>query len=365
MLKKLVCLFSAMLFSLSLMCTAVFADSVYVTGDVLNIRSGPDTSYGVLGQAKYGDYLNVVDRQGNWIKVTYWGVTGYVRSDFVSSSKPSGTAAASASSQDGTQYVYVTGDTVNLRSGPDTSYSIVGHAQYGDSLPVIGKSGNWLQVTYWGVTGYVRGDYVSCSKPSAKSTSSSTQQSGGQYVYATGDIVNIRSGPDTSNSIVGKANYGDYLVVTGRAGNWLQVTYWGVTGYVSGDYVSCTKPPEKQKSETASGGNMSVVEYAKTFVGIPYVYGGSTPSGFDCSGFVKYVFAHFGVNLPRTSYSQMNVGTPVTRDQLQAGDLVVFRGGGHVGIYCGNNMYIHAPQTGRTITVEEMNRTLYCARRIL
>ncbi len=110
---------------------------------------------------------------------------------------------------------------------------------------------------------------------------------------------------------------------------------------------------------------MSVVEYAKTFVGVPYVYGGSTPSGFDCSGFVKYVFAHFGVNLPRTSYSQMNVGTPVTREELQPGDLVVFRGGGHVGIYCGNNMYIHAPQTGRTVTVEEMNRTLYCARRIL
>ena len=61
----------------------------------------------------------------------------------------------------------------------------------------------------------------------------------------------------------------------------------------------------------------------------------------------------------------MNVGTPVTRDQLIPGDLVVFRGGGHVGIYVGNNYYIHAPQSGRTITVEEMNRELYCARRLV
>ena len=360
--QKLICSLILILFLLSLLCTAVFADCVYVTGDVLNIRSGPDTSYQVLGTAQYGDYLDVLDRTGNWIKVSYWGVTGYVNADYVSASKPTGDTPA-YTAQDNTQYVYATGDTVNLRSGPDTSYGVVGRVMYGDSLPVVGRSGEWLQVSYWGVTGYIRGDYVSCTKPEPRAETSSPAQ---QCVYATGDRINIRTGPDTSYDIAGCANYGDYLIVTGRSGEWLQVSYWGVTGYVRSDIVSCNQPPAKPGGGTsASGGNMSVVEYAKTFIGVPYVYGGSTPSGFDCSGFVKYVFAHFGVNLPRTSYSQMNVGTPVTREELLPGDLVVFRGGGHVGIYCGNNMYIHAPQTGRTVTVEEMNRTLYCARRIL
>lgn len=185
-----------------------------------------------------------------------------------------------------------------------------------------------------------------------------------EYVYVTGDVLNIRSGPGTGYEVLGQARYGDSLVVLGKEGTWHLIYYWGVTGYVSGDYISCTKPEAKPAVPTSTGN--AVVEYAKNFVGIPYVYGGSSPdSGFDCSGFVKYVFANFGVQLPRTSYSQMNVGTPVSRSELIPGDLVVFRGGGHVGIYAGNNCYIHAPQSGRNIIVEEMNRELYCARRLV
>jgi len=181
-----------------------------------------------------------------------------------------------------------------------------------------------------------------------------------QYVYVTGDILNIRTDPTTDSDIVGQAVYGDSLIVFGKIGSWYNIYYWGVTGFVSADYVSSYHPDRVPTT------GEKVVDYAKNFVGIPYVYGGNSPSqGFDCSGFVKYVFANFGVNLPRTSYSQMGVGTPVTRDELIPGDLVVFRGGGHVGIYVGDNLYIHAPQTGRTITVEPMNRELYCARRIV
>ena len=185
-----------------------------------------------------------------------------------------------------------------------------------------------------------------------------------EYIYVTGDALNIRSGPGTDYNVLGQAYYGDSLVVLGKEGTWHLIYYWGVTGYVSGDYTSCTKPDPIPVVPTSAGN--AVVEYAKTLVGVPYVYGGNSPDeGFDCSGFVKYVFSNFGVQLPRTSYSQMNVGTPVTRDQLIPGDLVVFRGGGHVGIYVGDNYYIHAPQSGRSITVEEMNRELYCARRLV
>lgn len=182
-----------------------------------------------------------------------------------------------------------------------------------------------------------------------------------ELVYVTVDVLNIRSTPSTAGEVLGQAKYSDSLQVQGKEGNWLKIYYWGVYGYVCGDYVSCTQPAPINKST-----GDQVVEYAKTLVGIPYVYGGNSPgSGFDCSGFVKYVFEQFGVTLPRTSYSQANVGEAVTRETLLPGDIVVFKNGGHVGIYCGDNKYIHAPQSGRTVSVEDMNRTLYCAKRIV
>lgn len=183
--------------------------------------------------------------------------------------------------------------------------------------------------------------------------------SANSLVYVTCDVLNIRNCPSTSGEVLGQARYRDSLELLGQEGDWFKIYYWGVTGYVCGDYVSYTQP------EALSIGEQ-VVEYAKTLTGIPYKYGGNTPqTGFDCSGFVKYVFAQFGVTMPRTSYSQLTVGTPVTREELRPGDLVGFRQGGHVGIYCGDNKYIHAPQSGRVVSVEEMNRTLYSARRIV
>jgi cell wall-associated NlpC family hydrolase len=98
-----------------------------------------------------------------------------------------------------------------------------------------------------------------------------------------------------------------------------------------------------------------VVGYAKRFVGTRYVYGGSTPhSGFDCSGFVRYVYEHFGVSLPHSSYAQFSVGRHIGRRSLRPGDLVFFDGLGHVGMYVGNGRFIHAPHTGTRVRVEKL-----------
>lgn len=112
----------------------------------------------------------------------------------------------------------------------------------------------------------------------------------------------------------------------------------------------------------------SVVAYATNFLGTPYLWGGTTPSGFDCSGFTQYVYRHFGIYLGRTTYDQINNGYEVSEDQLQPGDLVLFGSGGspsHVGIYVGNGMYIHAPHTGDVIKISSLNRPDYItARRV-
>jgi peptidoglycan DL-endopeptidase CwlO len=97
-----------------------------------------------------------------------------------------------------------------------------------------------------------------------------------------------------------------------------------------------------------------VVGIAMRYLGIPYVYGGSTPGGFDCSGFVMYVYAQVGVSLPHYTVAQYAMGTPVSRSQLEPGDVVFFDGLGHDGIYIGNGQFIHSPHTGDVVKISSM-----------
>ena len=91
------------------------------------------------------------------------------------------------------------------------------------------------------------------------------------------------------------------------------------------------------------------------YLGTPYVYGGASPGGFDCSGFVMYVFNQIGVSLPHNAAAQYGYGMPVSRDQLQPGDLVFFNGLGHVGIYIGGGQMIHSPHTGDVVKISSLS----------
>ncbi|MDK4536396.1 C40 family peptidase [Kingella kingae] len=110
-----------------------------------------------------------------------------------------------------------------------------------------------------------------------------------------------------------------------------------------------------------------LISSAMGFLGVAYRFGGTSPTGFDCSGFMQYIFRKaFAVNLPRTSAEQATIGTPVSRSQLQPGDMVFFRTAGsrisHVGMYIGNDRFIHAPRTGKNIEITSLSSQYWSTR---
>lgn len=115
---------------------------------------------------------------------------------------------------------------------------------------------------------------------------------------------------------------------------------------------STSTPLLASRGGSANTSGEAIVSYAADFLGVPYIWGGNTPAGFDCSGFTKYVFAHFGISLDRRASEQASQGIPVSRDNLQPGDLVFFGNPVyHVGIYVGNGCFIHAPTTGDDVKI--------------
>jgi peptidoglycan DL-endopeptidase CwlO len=113
--------------------------------------------------------------------------------------------------------------------------------------------------------------------------------------------------------------------------------------------ASAPPPPEP-----TVGGHPEAATIALKYLGVPYVFGGGTPAGFDCSGLVMYVFAQLGVQLPHYAAAQYGFGVPVPRSALQPGDLVFFDALGHVGIYIGGNQFVHAPQTGDVVKISPL-----------
>ena len=179
------------------------------------------------------------------------------------------------------------------------------------------------------------------------------------------DALNVRSSWSTDGKILGTVRYGADLTVTGLCANgWVQILYKGQTAYVSGDYVN----EYEEVDHSASDGAVEIANFAMTFVGYSYVYGGSSPStGFDCSGLVYYCYGQFGYSLNRVADDQMDNGTAVSYDNLQVGDLVFFGSGSyanHVGIYIGNGNFVHAANPSSGVRVSSLNETYYANRYI-
>ena len=326
----------------------------------VNFRSAPNTSSTSYGELKNGTKVNVVGVSSGWYKVTYNGKTGYIHPDYITlASSSAGTAIApsnTVTSTTGTAGTVKCSSSVNLRSEANTSSSILAELKNGTAVTVVSTANGWCKVTCSGKTGYIKQDYVSTTGSASNNTSAST---GSAAVVKCSSTVNFRSAASTSSTVLGELKNGTAVTVLSTSNGWSKVSYAGTTGYISADYLvtassgTAINPSNTAASVSISAKRQSVLNYAAQFLGVPYVYGGSTPSGFDCSGFTSYVFKNTVGSIPRVAQAQYDATTRVSRDDLLPGDLVFFGSStssiSHVGIYVGSNQFIHAPSTGDVV----------------
>ena len=349
----------------AVVCTGALAANVTSTTNV-NVRSGPGNSYSVLTVMKSGTTTSNLGTSGNWTKVTVNGKTGYVYNKYLTS----GSNAPSTPTTSTSKTVYVTASALNVRSGAGTSYSVIGSLSKGKAASVVGTSGNWYKIKYGSGYGHISASYTSAKAPSSSTSNTppTTSTSSGKTYYSTTAGLNVRSGPGTSYASKGTLSYGQAVSVVDSSSYWYKIKFGSGYGYVGSKYLSTSKPSSTTSTPSTPdtpSSSSSIVSYAKSFLGCSYVYGAAGPNSFDCSGFTKYVYAHFGKSIPRSSASQYDSCTKISKSSLRAGDLVFFSnsssGGsvGHVAIYMGNGQIIHAANSSRGVCTDSLNSSYY------
>ncbi len=245
---------------------------------------------------------------------------------------------------------------VNVRQGAGLNTDVLTTLHNGKNVKVIGKQGEWYKVQVDGITGYIYQEYISINKTVNKDTHTSSLTNKTINNYAS-SLISKTVNKDASNS-TNKITNKDTNNSINKTVN--KDTSNSASKTINKDTSNSTnKTINKDTSSSTGVTAQQVLAYAYQFEGYPYVWGGSSPStGFDCSGFVQYVYAHFGINLPRTTFEQVNCGTPVSLNNIKPGDLVFefgsSEGPNHVGIYIGNGQMIDAAGVGQGVTISKL-----------
>ena len=260
-----------------------------------------------------------------------------------------------------------------------------------DTIVTVDDEANgWAFISTDSVSGWIRADKLTAEETNQTSTEQTNTTEPAEQTpattepqtgYISASSVNVRASASTSANVVTTLTRNTEVTIEGEENGWTRITTsTGVSGYVSSEYISdeqvqatnrsdtertqkivelpntATDVTETEEVNTVVNKGEEVVDYAKTLLGKDYVYGGVGPNSFDCSGFTQYVYKKFGINLSHSASAQANIGTTVSKSDLQLGDMVFFSQGGssigHVGIFVGNNSFIHAanPQKGVVIT---------------
>lgn len=261
---------------------------------------------------------------------------------------------------------------LNIRENPSTDGKMVGKLPKNAACEVLETADGWAHITSGEVEGYVSLDYL-MTGPDAILAAKDLART---VARVTTDGVNVRDGASLDSAVLTQVPEGEELEHIETLGEWVKVSIDGEEAYISSDFVEVEARLDTAITMTellygmgVSDVRVDLVEYAKQFVGNPYVWGGtSLTKGADCSGFVLSVFKNYGITLSHSSRAQANEGTKISASELKPGDLVFYANSSgtinHVAIYIGGGQVIHAssPKTGIKISKYNYRTPVKCVR---
>ena len=350
-----------------------FAESGTTSASSLRIRQSPSLSSSIISSLSKNTKINTLGKVGNFYKISYNGKTGYVYSSYVNigDSNSNATSTATATGVAG----IITTQHLNVRVGAGLNYPVTTVIRLGNKVTMYEKTNGFYKINYGGKTGYISEQYV--KKASATTNSTSSVSTPVLTSTGTGNVtassLNMRKTASMGSSIMGIIKKGLKVNLYGTQDGFYKIMYNGQVGYIAKTYISLSNSAVISSQNSGTKSSSSFMSYLNTFLGMPYVWGGTTPArynsagkyiggGFDCSGFVQYAYKSIGISLPRTTMDQVNRGTSISINNLQQGDLVFFRTNSaaprqvsHVGIYVGNNKFMESPKTGDVIKIVDLS----------
>lgn len=421
--KNILIVTAMVLASLFFINMSLAANTAKVTVETANLRETPDENSKILEQLSLNEEVEVVEKEGDWYKVTARNITGYLRQDLIAVTEQVNRETTNTQENNNITSTKDEQNVENAEAKDAKSEQTEDKIELGKNIieentklkivPVINATdtievkkdeevnvteiiNGWVCVEAQNTKGWIRKEKILTKAEQekieqerleaerlAKQKAEEEAKKNNKTMYIKEAMVNVRKEANTSSEIVTSLQMNTEVVVKSEENGWSKISANGKEGYIASSLLSSTKQStsrsatsrktttnSKQKTETVtennqvsgSGNGAAVVAKAKSFIGYRYVYGGSSPStGFDCSGFTSYIYKQFGVSLNRTAAGQYSNGKPVSRANLQPGDLVMFGKSGinHVGIYMGGGMMVHAENPSSGVTTDSINSGYY------
>lgn len=401
-----------------LFCTALysFASTGIVTTDTLRLRESASVEASIVALLSMNDEVEILEEENGWYKVKAEvdseEVEGYVSADYVEVSEESSEENVVEGETNNTEeententeteektMVKVLPAGIKVYITPVINSLVLETTEEEKTIEVTSEVNGWSYITSDDLKGWVRTENITEREASETEQNNTSSQKTG---YISGSSVNFREEANTSANVISTLSKNTEVTVISEESGWAKIEVNGTVGYVSASYISDTKvatttsrssvnrtssssttsstttttssDTSTTSTSTGSATGSEIVAYAKKYLGYKYVYGGSSPSGFDCSGFTSYVYKHFGYTISRTSSAQASNGKAVSKSDLQAGDIICFSRSsgsskiGHVGIYIGNGKFIHAANSRKGVITSNVSGDGYyyvCARRII
>ena len=382
-----------------------FASTGIVTTDTLRLRKDASTNASIIALLSINDKVEVLEEKNGWYKVIAGDKEGYVSADYINvleevndtEETENNEEIENTESEENIEneeekvMVKVLPAETKIYITPVINSLVINTLENESKIEISSEVNGWSYITSENIKGWVRTEIIE-EKDAEEVEENSSQKIG----YISGASINFREEANTSSNIISKLARNTQVRILKTEDGWSKIEYNGTKGYVSNQYISDKKVSTTSRSsvnrtakaktttanvnegtDTASQGNATgseIVAYAKKYLGYKYVYGGSTPSGFDCSGFTSYVFKHFGYSLSRTSSAQASNGKAISKSELKVGDIICFARSsgsktvGHVGIYIGGGQFIHAANSRKGVIISNVDGAGFyyvCARRII